>query len=817
MVIGPTSYAFSGMLVTFIAGIALGATAGAVLARRMARPMVGLALMFLIGAAGTAVALMFIGRGPLIVGGWVARPDASFGWIVGAELALTAALLLPITIALGAAFPLALEAAGRTSLKAGATTAPARTAPTGEAARASGVYVANTLGAIAGSLAGGWLLVPMFGLRTTIVGLAIAGAVVAALLALVSGARRAASLPIAAAAAACAAFVLTAPPWDPEMLSAGAYKYAPYLRGGDLEAGLSAGTLLYYREGAAGTVSVRKTAASIAMAIDGKVDASNDADMLTQRLLAHLPLVLHPEPRDVAIVGLGSGVTAGSALAHDVARVDVLEISPEVAEASSHFASDNRNALSDPRLRLIVGDGRSHLTLGRQTYDVIVSEPSNPWMAGVAGLFTREFFEAARARLAPQGLLCQWTHTYDISSSDLRSIANTFASVFPDGTMWLVGEGDLLLIGGPAGVTPDVHRIAGAMARPEVRQDLAGVGVRSPFGLLSLFAGNGEDLRAFGAGAAVQTDDRLALEFSAPRAIFGRSSDANARDLRDRAARARRPPAIAQVFAEARASDWRDRGLMLLASDAYAAAYDDLTRAARLDPRDRRTLEALGRAAGATQRVDETDRFLSELAAADPRNVPARLERSRIAAARGDYRLARRLIVEAGRVEPGNLAVLEQLASVVADEQDAEGLSTVVAGLQTAAPNAPSTLYYAASLEFLKGNPPRAAELAERAATLRPGDHRAFNLAGAAHGALGHADRAREAFRAALRASPEDPVAYVNLGTLELQAANATAAGEYFADALTLDPASAPAREGLARALEILGDTRRAAAIRRGT
>ncbi|MGH9329754.1 MAG: spermidine synthase, partial [Vicinamibacterales bacterium] len=350
-----------------------------------------------------------------------------------------------------------------------------------------------------------------------------------------------ASASIAAAAAASAALVVTTPRWDPEVLSGGAYKYAPYLRGGDLETGLSAGTLLYYREGAAGTVSVRKTAASVAMAIDGKVDASNDADMLTQRLLAHLPLVLHPAPREVAIIGLGSGVTAGSALAHGVARVDVLEISPEVVEASAHFTADNRDALRDPRLRLIVGDGRSHLALGARIYDVIISEPSNPWMAGVAGLFTREFFESARARLAPQGLLCQWAHTYDITAADLRSIAATFASVFPDGTMWLVGEGDLLLIGGPSGVRPDAQRIARALSYPSVRDDLAGVGVRSPFELLSLFAGSGEDLRAFAADSAIQTDNRLALEFSAPRAIFGRSSDQNAQDLRDRAARARRP------------------------------------------------------------------------------------------------------------------------------------------------------------------------------------------------------------------------------------------------------------------------------------
>src|SRR4029453_11410116 len=180
---------------------------------------------------------------------------------------------------------------------------------------------------------------------------------------------------------------------------------------------------------------------------DGKVDASNAGDMLTQRLLAHLPLLLHPNPQRVAILGLGSGVTLGSALTHGVSPGPALEISPEVVAASQFFNEENHRALENPRTRLIVGDGRTHLTLGREQYDVIVSEPSNPWMAGIASLFTREFFEAARARLGPGGVLCQWAHTYDISRRDLQSIVATFLSVFPEGTLWMVGDADVLLIG----------------------------------------------------------------------------------------------------------------------------------------------------------------------------------------------------------------------------------------------------------------------------------------------------------------------------------------------------------------------------------
>src|SRR5262249_28769973 len=161
-----------------------------------------------------------------------------------------------------------------------------------------------------------------------------------------------------------------------------------------------------------------------------------------------LPVLLHPDARDVCIIGLGSGVTVDSALATGTVRhADVVEISPEVVEASAYFEKENGGALRSPVVRLIVGDGRSHLRLTTRRYDVIISEPSNPWMAGVAALFTREFFEAARLRLEPGGLMCQWAHTYDMSAGDLRSIVRTFHAVFPVATVWLAGGGDLLLIG----------------------------------------------------------------------------------------------------------------------------------------------------------------------------------------------------------------------------------------------------------------------------------------------------------------------------------------------------------------------------------
>ena len=389
-----------------------------------------------------------------------------------------------------------------------------------------------------------------------------------------------------AAAVAVLAAAAWLPQWDRLLLSSGAYKYAISMRGPSLETALTAGELLYYREGSTGTVAVRRLAGTVSLAIDGKVDASNAGDMLTQRLLAHVPLLLHPDPKRVAVLGLGSGVTLGSALTHPISEATVLEISPEVVDASRFFETENHRALADPRTRVVVGDGRTHLMLGRGTYDVIISEPSNPWMAGIASLFTREFFEGARARLAPGGVLCQWAHTYDISSSDLKSIVATFLSVFPNGTLWLVGDADVLLVGSTEPLDGRIGGIGDAMRRPGVAADLAGVGVTGPFSLTTLFVAQGDALKAWANGAPLQTDDRAQLEFSGPRSIFGSYRDDNATALRELAASGPKPPAVSAMLTSATPADWRNRGLMFLKADAHRPAFDDLARSLTANPED---------------------------------------------------------------------------------------------------------------------------------------------------------------------------------------------------------------------------------------
>ena len=438
-------------------------------------------------------------------------------------------------------------------------------------------------------------------------------------------------------------------PWDRELLASGLYKYARQVpAGADVEAALRAGTILYYREGATGTVSVKRLTGDRSLAIDGKVDASTSGDMITQKLLAHLPLLLHPQPQTVSIIGLGSGVTAGAALVHPVAAVEVVEISPEVIEASSHFTAENRRALDDPRTRLIEGDGRSHMLLSSRQYDVIVSEPSNPWMAGVAALFTQEFFTILRDRLAPGGIVCQWAHTYDISTADLRSIVATFTSVFPGATMWLVGNGDLLLLGSLEPLGPRLDGIARAWLRPGVGDDLASVSLASPFSLWSLYAGGTAELAEYGAGAIIQSDDRMALEFSGPRAL-NLGGDENLSSLRALLPPARRPETIARAMNSATAADWRERATLMLKAGAYGAAYEDYARALELDATDAGALSGIVQAALASHRQSEARSLLARALHARPAAPAIGVALSRLHAITGDFDGAVRLASDAAR------------------------------------------------------------------------------------------------------------------------------------------------------------------------
>ena len=803
LALGPTIYAFSATLAAMIAGLAIGSAGGSWIVGRARRPGPWLALVLAAAAVSVSYTSLVAGRDlALVISQQAASPDRADQWLLRG-LAMTFALILPTAVCLGAAFPLALAlTGGGGDRRPGAS--PADDASGHAAGRFGVVYAINTIGAVTGSLAAGFVFIPSIGLQATLTvvyGCLIAAALVVLLRESLSRAGRAAAL---AAAAVAAIWAIVLPPWDRNLLASGGYLYAPFVPPDlDLEAQLRAGTLLYYREGASATVTVKRLTGTTTLAVDGKTDASNRGDMLTQKLVAHLPLLLHEQPREVAIIGLGSGVTLGAALTHPITRADVIEISPEVVEASAHFAAENHGALDDPRTNTIVGDGRSHLQLTRRRYDVIVSEPSNPWIAGVAALFTREFFLAAHDRLAPGGVMGQWANGYNISDDDLRAIVATFRSVFPDGTVWVVGEADVLLVGSKAGGAPLEARLAGLAAhwnRPGVAEDLGERLVLEPFAILSMFAGGPGPIASAGGGAEILGDDRMTLEFSAPHALHRGAAAESGPGLAAKLGGGATPAVISQARAGAAAAAWRNRALMLARADAHTSAYADFVEALRRDPGDGPALEGFVRSAIVLRRAAEALAALEAIDTGRPPSMEGLLARSKLLAAGGSAQDAIDAADRSAALAPARPEPLEQLATLFADASDTVRLDATVGRLRAIAPDRATTHYYAGVAAFLHGRPDEAVPLAQQAIAADAAFAPVYDLIGAAYTKQEKLAEAREAFLTSLSLNAHDSSAYANLGVLELRFGNRAAAANYFAEALWLVPDSTVAREGLAAA-----------------
>jgi spermidine synthase len=502
LLIGPSTYAFALMLSCFLVGLALGSALAARWIDRWRASATSVMAFALAGTAIGAIALLPVLSGIVPYVREVTREHSqSFYALYAAYFGLIALLLLVPTTILGAVFPVAVRAGVHGVADVGR--------------RVGQLYAANTVGAIGGSIIGGFLLIPALGLaRAVAAGAAIqlAAAVVLFLR------RRSTSTAVACAAAAALALALS-PHLDSKKLSSGPYKYL-YSSKADADRVLMNREVLYYKEGVTATVAVTKTGEQLALSIDGKVDASLGADMDTQILLAHLPLLASRDPGSVLVVGLASGVTLGSVETHtDVEKIDCVEISPEVIEACSYFDAYNNDPLSDPRVNLEVHDARNFLKMTDHTYDVIISEPSNPWMSGASALFTSEFFKSCSSRLNPGGILCQWLQAYSIPTPLLKSVIATFCGAFEHVTLWAPLKGDLILLGSDAPLVLDPDVMAARMSAAGPRRDLERIHLASWDELVGMCVGSGHELCAAVAGAPVQTDSRPLLEFALPRTL----------------------------------------------------------------------------------------------------------------------------------------------------------------------------------------------------------------------------------------------------------------------------------------------------------
>jgi len=510
LVLGSSIYAFSAMLGAFLAGIALGSLAVRRIVDRTTRPLRLLVIgLCALGVLSLAVTLLL-----------PSLPDAFLGLLrrtgpIGTRLVLLQVVLcvivqLPATLVLGALFPLLTRLVASGS------------ATTGSAV--GRVYFANTLGCAAGAFAAGFVLIPVLGLRETLALAAAVNLTSAALVLLLqpglgSRARLAAAAPLAGALA----LLVFSIPFDGTRLTRGAFRGPELVLDFDVTdeeiVGVPPKEVLFYRDGMNSTVSVHREGDGILeLRVNGKADASTGGDMSTQVLLGALPLLFGPPAQSVAVIGYASGVTAGSVARHPIERLEVIEIEPAILEAERFFQQQNGRPLDDPRVRVVLDDGRAHLAANPGAYDVVISEPSNPWMSGVSNLFTREFFAVARESLRPGGRLLQWVQLYAMPPEDLYSILAALRTEF--GYVYAFAHGDeepdLLLLATQAPLSRD-DLPRWEKLSPAVQYDLRRIGNFSTTDLWSLLRLLPADIDALAAEAPlVNRDDNLHIELATP-------------------------------------------------------------------------------------------------------------------------------------------------------------------------------------------------------------------------------------------------------------------------------------------------------------
>lgn len=529
---GASTYTFSMILAVILLGLGIGSAAGAALARsRHAATTLARAQLLLVLTIAWAAAVIY-----LALPNWPVNPSlAPSAWYnLQFDLFRAALAVLPSAVLWGASFPLALAAVA----VAGEDTS-----------RLVGrVYSANTVGAILGATLCSLVFVPQLGTRDSM-RLLMALAALASVLAYLAAAQRAAADGEADAQAEGASkrAAKAAPGTDAPksgsryplgvllapLAAAVLITMTPALPGALVAHGRWAVTwigktdMLYVGEGMNSSVAVTKLLSNDAIQfhVAGKVEASSlMQDMRLQKMLAHIPALVHPNPQSVLVVGFGAGVTAGSFLPYPtVKRLVICELEPLVPKVvSTWFVKENNNVANDPRTQIYFDDARSFVLTADEQFDVITSDPINPWVKGAATLYTKEYFEAVKKLLKPGGVVTQWVPLYESTPEAVKSELATFFEVFPNGTVWannISGGGyDLVLLGTNEPQHIDIAALEqrGAQAGYEkVAQSLMESNFNSTLDLFATYAGSAKDLAPYLSGAELNTDRTLRLQYLA--------------------------------------------------------------------------------------------------------------------------------------------------------------------------------------------------------------------------------------------------------------------------------------------------------------
>jgi spermidine synthase len=532
LLLGGTVYTFSIILAVFLAGLGIGSSIGSLIARDSARPRaaLGICQILLIGAiAWTAYAVGdSLPYWPVNVG-----LSKSPWFDFQLDLVRCAWAILPGAILWGASFPLALAAAASRDRDPGRLV--------------GGIYAANTIGAIVGSLGFSMILIPWIGTRGSqrvmIVLAALSGVLILASFLGRPQAKPASSrfgwilatagLVVVPVLAILSVWSVPTVPWG---LTAYGRNMATWM--GQLAPAITEEKDVphiggqpsifcnYAAEGMNVSIAVTTTTAGVrSFHGAGKVQASNDTqDMRLQRMLGHITALVHKSPESVLVVACGAGVTAGSFVPYPgIKRIVICDIEPLVPKnVAPRFAAENYNVVGDPRTQVICDDGRHYIRTTKEKFDIITSDPIDPWVKGCASLNTVEYYEMCKAHLNPGGVMALWMPLYESAPETAKSLISTFFQVFPDGILWsndINGEGYDAVLFGQTDKTrinlDEVQQRFETLGDGSVARSLQDAGFRSPIDLFATYAGEASRLGEWMKDAQINTDRNLRLQYLA--------------------------------------------------------------------------------------------------------------------------------------------------------------------------------------------------------------------------------------------------------------------------------------------------------------
>lgn len=516
-IFGSSTYAFSIMLLVFISGITLGSL---LISQKFFEKFDKFKLVSLFQsmiALSTMAVLMLYERLPYFL--WktsslFVKSDSTFSIFLTLEFLICFAILFIPTIFMGMTLPLIASVVAEHNKKIGFSVGK--------------VFAVNTVGTVLGVLLTGMIFLPLFGIKGSFE-IGIAFNVIAAILIIItySGFTKLKRIQYTSALGGILIiYILFGPAWNVSLSLNGVFKSLHQSPPATFEEYVQTRgnfDLLYYKEGINANVAVTESKTGPkqkVLIINGKPDASSITDMPTQILLGQIPMLLHPDAKNVFVVGFGSGVTIGTTLLHSVEKIDCAEISSEVIEAGKFFEKENHNCMSDDRLSIYNEDALTLLKLSNKNYDVIISEPSNPWIAGIGNLFSQEYFELCKSKLDTNGIMVQWFHLYESEDDIVKLVLSTFRSVFPNAQVWNGVANDIILVGYKNNFSPDYKSIADKMNVPQVKNEMAKIGISNLFTFLTCQSLSDRGVYLLSDDNQINSELHPLLEFYAPESFY---------------------------------------------------------------------------------------------------------------------------------------------------------------------------------------------------------------------------------------------------------------------------------------------------------